>query len=133
MVQVANVKLSTSAKAMADGSQGELIEVQSLETRDRYLAHVTGIQEVAVYPRRVQIAAHPATSEPRAAKADSEVPPRQLPPQPLRIELDQDSRPSGAAPGSTTRNEPAADPAAVRPAGPSLADRDPLALKDRPR
>jgi flagella basal body P-ring formation protein FlgA len=56
-VQVANVRVTTSGRAMADGSQGDLIEVQSLNTRERYLAQVIGVHEVAVYPRRVQVAA----------------------------------------------------------------------------
>jgi len=56
-VQVANVRVRTSARAMADGSLGDLIEVQSLNARDRYLAQVVGVREVAVYPRRVQVAA----------------------------------------------------------------------------
>jgi flagella basal body P-ring formation protein FlgA len=57
IVRVANVRVVTSGRAMESGSQGELIEVQALNSRERYLAQVSGVQEVAVYPRRVQVAA----------------------------------------------------------------------------
>jgi flagella basal body P-ring formation protein FlgA len=69
IVRVANVKVTTHARAMEEGGQGDLIEVQSLSSRERYVAQVVGIQQVAVYPRRVQVAAsesHPGRQPPRA-------------------------------------------------------------------
>jgi len=51
----AGVKVTTSARALEEGSKGDLITVESLLNRERYAARVVGIQEVAVYPRRMTI------------------------------------------------------------------------------
>ena len=55
--RAAGVRVRTSARAMADGSHGQLIEVQTLTGRDRYSARVVDVQEVEVYPRAVTVPA----------------------------------------------------------------------------
>jgi flagella basal body P-ring formation protein FlgA len=46
--KAAGVKVSTYAIAQQDGSLGDLIAVQSLETKDRYSARVAGVRELEV-------------------------------------------------------------------------------------
>ena len=47
--RAAGVTVRTSARAMQDASHGDVIKLQSTESRQPYLARVTGSQEVEVY------------------------------------------------------------------------------------
>ena len=57
--RAAGVQVRTTARAMEDGSHGQLVMVQSLAGRDRYSARVVDTQEVEVYARGAIV---PATS-----------------------------------------------------------------------
>jgi flagella basal body P-ring formation protein FlgA len=57
--QSSGIRVRTTARASKDGAHGEVVQVESLETRDRYDVRVVGPREAAV----VAIAASP-TSEP---------------------------------------------------------------------
>jgi flagella basal body P-ring formation protein FlgA len=49
IAKAAGVRVKTNGKALQDGSQGELIEVQPLEGKQRYMARVVDYQQVEVY------------------------------------------------------------------------------------
>ena len=54
------IRVRTSARAAQDGAKGDLIAVESLESKQKYDARVVGLREVAVFaPTRVE------TPEPR--------------------------------------------------------------------
>ncbi|MDA1055558.1 MAG: flagellar basal body P-ring formation chaperone FlgA [Planctomycetota bacterium] len=57
--RAAGVQVTTTARATEDGSLGDIIMVQSLENREKYPTHVTGLHQVEVYATGV-IAADPA-------------------------------------------------------------------------
>ncbi|HUG71234.1 MAG TPA: flagellar basal body P-ring formation chaperone FlgA [Pirellulaceae bacterium] len=59
--QAAGVQVMTTARATEDGSLGDIILVQSLENREKYPTHVTGLQQVEVYASGV-VAADPTRS-----------------------------------------------------------------------
>lgn len=50
-VRSPGVQVRTTARSKDNGSQGDLITVESLENRKSYFARVTGIQEAEVYAR----------------------------------------------------------------------------------
>jgi flagella basal body P-ring formation protein FlgA len=50
----AGIRVRTVGRACDDGSLGDLVAVESLEDRKRYLARVSGIREVEVYAHPVQ-------------------------------------------------------------------------------
>jgi len=54
--RAAGIRVRTTARARDDASLGELVEVESLWSRDRYLARVCGLQEVEVFARPAQAA-----------------------------------------------------------------------------
>jgi flagellar basal body P-ring formation protein FlgA len=47
--QAGNIRVTTKARARQDGSRGELVQLESLETRETYDARVTGLREAAVF------------------------------------------------------------------------------------
>jgi flagella basal body P-ring formation protein FlgA len=47
--QGGGIRVRTTARARQDGAQGELVQVETLETRERYDARVTGPREAAVF------------------------------------------------------------------------------------
>jgi flagella basal body P-ring formation protein FlgA len=49
IARAAGVTVRTTARAMEDGSQGQLITLQSTENREKYSARVTGPQQAEVY------------------------------------------------------------------------------------
>jgi flagella basal body P-ring formation protein FlgA len=49
IAKAAGVRIKTNGKALNDGSQGELIEVQPLEGKQKYMARVVDYQQVEVY------------------------------------------------------------------------------------
>ncbi len=52
--QSGGIRVRTSAKALQDGAQGDLIAVESLESKQRYDARVVGLREAAIFaPARV--------------------------------------------------------------------------------
>ncbi len=53
MARAAGVQVRTTARATEDGAFGDIITVQSLENREKYSAHVTGLQEAEVYATAV--------------------------------------------------------------------------------
>jgi flagella basal body P-ring formation protein FlgA len=62
--RAAGIRVRTTARAMEDGSHGQLIMVQTLTGRERYSARVVDVQEVEVYPRAVRVPATRDTSSP---------------------------------------------------------------------
>ena len=57
--QGGGIRVRTSARARSDGARDELVQVESLETRQRYDVRVTGFREAAVFA-----ATFPARTEP---------------------------------------------------------------------
>ena len=57
--RAAGVQVTTTARATEDGSLDDIIMVQSLESREKYPTHVTGLQQVEVYAAGV-VASEPA-------------------------------------------------------------------------
>ena len=57
--QSGGIRVRTSARAAQDGAKGDLIAVESLESKQKYDARVVGLREVAVFAP-----ARPATPEP---------------------------------------------------------------------
>mgnify|MGYP002623458091 FL=1 len=49
------VRVKTNAKAMYDASGGDLVEVQALDSRERYMARVTGPREVEVFAGAIRV------------------------------------------------------------------------------
>jgi flagella basal body P-ring formation protein FlgA len=49
MAQGGGIRVSTTARARQDGARGELVQLESLETREVYDARVTGFREAAVF------------------------------------------------------------------------------------
>ncbi len=47
--QVGSIRVTTTARARQDGSRGELVQLESLGTRETYDAQVTGLREAAVF------------------------------------------------------------------------------------
>lgn len=64
--RAAGVQVTTTARATADGSLGDIIMVESLENREKYPTHVTGLQRVEVYATGVVAAdlARPTAQRP---------------------------------------------------------------------
>lgn len=57
------IRVRTLARARDDGSQGDLIGVESLTERKTFFARVCGIQEVEVFARGVHTASFPSVSQ----------------------------------------------------------------------
>jgi flagella basal body P-ring formation protein FlgA len=57
--QAGGIRIRTTARARRDGARGELVEVESLETRERFDARVVGLRETAVFALT-----RPTTAEP---------------------------------------------------------------------
>lgn len=51
----AGIQVRTNGRALEDGSQGDLVSVESLINRDRYTTRVVDIQEVEVYANSVKV------------------------------------------------------------------------------
>lgn len=60
----AGIQVRTTARARDDGSQGELVTVESIDNRKPFFARVTGPQQVEVFAQSPQIAAEPAALPP---------------------------------------------------------------------
>jgi flagella basal body P-ring formation protein FlgA len=60
----AGIRIRTNARARDDGSQGDLVAVESLLDHSTYYARVSGIREVEVYARATRVESA-ATDEPR--------------------------------------------------------------------
>jgi flagella basal body P-ring formation protein FlgA len=65
----AGIRVRTTARAREDGSQGDLITVESVQDRKSFFARVTGAQEVDVFGQAQQAPAEPqpARTAPRQA------------------------------------------------------------------
>jgi flagella basal body P-ring formation protein FlgA len=60
--ETGNIRVTTEARARQDGSRGELIQLESLETREMYDARVTGYREAAVFTAMSSIGPTPQYS-----------------------------------------------------------------------
>jgi flagella basal body P-ring formation protein FlgA len=49
VAQGGGIRVTTTARARQDGARGELVQLESLETREIYDARVTGYREAAVF------------------------------------------------------------------------------------
>ena len=49
VAQGGGIRVSTTARGRQDGARGELVQLESLETREIYDARVTGFREAAVF------------------------------------------------------------------------------------
>jgi len=49
VAQGGGIRVSTTARARQDGARGELVQLESLETREKYDARVTGYRQAAVF------------------------------------------------------------------------------------
>ncbi|RMF97137.1 MAG: flagella basal body P-ring formation protein FlgA [Planctomycetota bacterium] len=54
-VRASGIRIRTVGRATAEGSQGDLVEVESLDRKRRFYARVSGFQEVEVFARGVQV------------------------------------------------------------------------------
>ena len=54
-VNNAGIRIRTAARARDDGSEGELVSVESLLDRSTYYARVNGIRQVEVYGRSTRV------------------------------------------------------------------------------
>ncbi len=62
--QGGGIRVRNTARVRQDGARGDLVQVESLETKERYDARVVGLQEVAVLaPARPSVAAKPVQRE----------------------------------------------------------------------
>jgi flagella basal body P-ring formation protein FlgA len=60
VTQSGGIRVRTSARALQDGANGALVQVESLESKQHYDARVVGLREVAVFaPARVSIPQRP--------------------------------------------------------------------------
>jgi flagella basal body P-ring formation protein FlgA len=57
IARTAGVRVETAGRALGEASLGELVEVQTLDTRDKILARATGTRTVEVYGRGPSVAA----------------------------------------------------------------------------
>lgn len=57
IARAAGVRIRTTARALQEGSHGELVEVQALEGKQRYTARVVDYQEVEVYAQGPSVSA----------------------------------------------------------------------------
>jgi flagella basal body P-ring formation protein FlgA len=65
--QGGGIRVRTTAKATQDGARGDLIQVESLDTREKYDARVTGLREVSVLaPPRTAVDETAGAPEPGA-------------------------------------------------------------------
>ncbi len=62
------IRVRTTARARQDGAKGELVQVESLETRDQYDVRVTGHREVAVYAALSATRSQPAAGRLETAR-----------------------------------------------------------------
>lgn len=53
------IRVRTMARAVQDGARGDLVQVETLDKKDRYDARVTGTREVVVFSPTRPAAAHP--------------------------------------------------------------------------
>ena len=56
--RAAGVQITTTARATEDGALGDIVNVESLENREKYSTYVTGTQQVEVYAAGI-VAADP--------------------------------------------------------------------------
>jgi len=54
--KAAGVVVTTTARATEDGAAGDIIVLQSLENREKYSAHVTGLQQAEIYVSGIRAA-----------------------------------------------------------------------------
>lgn len=59
----AGIRVTTSGRAMEDGSEGQVVQVELADTRERIAARVTGVQLVEVYAGGARIAS-PGVQQP---------------------------------------------------------------------
>jgi flagella basal body P-ring formation protein FlgA len=53
--QGGGIRVRTSARALQDGAHGELIQIEALESKQRYDARVVGVRQAAIFtPTRVE-------------------------------------------------------------------------------
>lgn len=105
--RAAGVRVRTTARARDEGPMGELVEVESLWSRERYFARVCGIQEVEVFARPPQ-----ATAPSPQAQVGTTVLPAASPVQAGDSGVPASPGAPGAAP---VANRPLRAPAAVGP------------------
>ena len=55
LARAGGIRIRTNARARDDGSVGELVAVESLLNRSTYYARVSGVREVEVYARPMQV------------------------------------------------------------------------------
>jgi flagella basal body P-ring formation protein FlgA len=70
VAQGSGIRVTTTARARQDGARGELVQLESLETREIYDARVTGFREAAVFTAAAAPAPDRETS-PRTASLPS--------------------------------------------------------------
>jgi flagella basal body P-ring formation protein FlgA len=60
-----NVQVRTSARAIGDGGEGDVVTVERLDNRQRYTARVVGVQELEVFASSASVAGPAAPLPPR--------------------------------------------------------------------
>jgi flagella basal body P-ring formation protein FlgA len=62
--QGGGIRVSTSAKALQDGSHGDLIQVEAPDSKQRYDARIVGLRQAAIFtPTRVTIPRRPEQAQ----------------------------------------------------------------------
>jgi flagella basal body P-ring formation protein FlgA len=58
------IRVRTTARSREDGAHGDLVQIESLETRERFEARVVGVKEAAVFaPTRIKTAQRPGVTK----------------------------------------------------------------------
>ena len=57
--QSGGIRVRTSARALHDGAHGDLVQVESLESREKYDARIVGPREAAVFAMSRPVAPEP--------------------------------------------------------------------------
>jgi flagella basal body P-ring formation protein FlgA len=66
--QVGSIRVTTTARARQDGSHGELVQLESIETRETYDGRVTGLREAAVFATARATSALPVAQQLNATR-----------------------------------------------------------------
>jgi flagella basal body P-ring formation protein FlgA len=73
--QCGGIRVRTTARARQDGSRGQLVQVESLESKERYDVRVVGLREAAVFTATSPAFIQPPMTKAKTAQQD-EIRPR---------------------------------------------------------
>ena len=62
------IRVRTQAHSRQDGARGDLVQVESLDTGERYDARVIGLREAAVFAATPSVRGHRASERPQSQR-----------------------------------------------------------------